>query len=82
MRAARVAPSPLAALRPVAALVLIVAFDLAAPAPAVRSGACAAAESDAAPADAWPLARGCAAGTGVSAAALRLPLDERWRRRS
>ena len=33
-----------------------------------------------APADAWPLARGCAAGTGVSATLLRLPLAERWRR--
>ncbi|MFM9194391.1 MAG: PQQ-binding-like beta-propeller repeat protein, partial [Planctomycetia bacterium] len=33
-----------------------------------------------APADAWPLARGSAAGTGVSAASLRLPLAERWRR--
>ncbi|MFM7107113.1 MAG: PQQ-binding-like beta-propeller repeat protein, partial [Planctomycetaceae bacterium] len=35
---------------------------------------------DAAPADAWPLARGCLAGTGRSAAELRLPLAEAWRR--
>jgi len=35
---------------------------------------------DAAPADAWPMARGCAGGTGRSAATLRLPLAERWRR--
>lgn len=41
---------------------------------------CRAADSDAAPPDSWPMARGCAAGTGVSAATLRLPLVERWRR--
>ena len=35
---------------------------------------------DSAPADAWPLARGCLAGTGRSAAELRLPLVEAWRR--
>ena len=35
---------------------------------------------DAAPADAWPLARGCLAGTGRSSAELRLPLAEAWRR--
>jgi len=35
---------------------------------------------DAAPADAWPMARGCAAGTGRSAGALALPLVEAWRR--
>jgi outer membrane protein assembly factor BamB len=34
----------------------------------------------AAPADAWPLVRGCLAGTGRSAATLRLPLAEAWRR--
>jgi outer membrane protein assembly factor BamB len=34
----------------------------------------------AAPADAWPLVRGCLAGTGRSAATLRLPLVEAWRR--
>ncbi len=34
----------------------------------------------AAPADAWPLARGCLAGTGRSAAELGLPLVEAWRR--
>ena len=47
------------------------------------AGAAAAAEPpplDTAPADAWPLARGCLAGTGRSASALRLPLDEAWRR--
>ncbi|MFN9370203.1 MAG: PQQ-binding-like beta-propeller repeat protein [Planctomycetia bacterium] len=35
----------------------------------------------AAPADAWPLARGCPAGTGRSVAVLRLPLAEGWTRR-
>lgn len=35
----------------------------------------------AAPADAWPLARGCPAGTGRSLAVLRLPLAEGWTRR-
>jgi outer membrane protein assembly factor BamB len=42
--------------------------------------AAAAADPDAAPADAWPMARGCLAGTGRSAAVLRLPLEEAWRR--
>jgi outer membrane protein assembly factor BamB len=41
----------------------------------------AAAAFDAAPADAWPLARGCPAGTGRSATTLRLPLAESWTRR-
>ena len=31
-------------------------------------------------AESWPMFRGCAAGTGRSAAALRLPLAERWHR--
>lgn len=35
---------------------------------------------DEAPADAWPLARGCAAATGRSAMRLALPLVEHWRR--
>jgi outer membrane protein assembly factor BamB len=35
---------------------------------------------DAAPADAWPTARGSAAGTGRSAGLLRLPLAEAWHR--
>ena len=35
---------------------------------------------DAAPADAWPMARGTLAGTGRSAAVLRLPLAEAWQR--
>jgi outer membrane protein assembly factor BamB len=39
-----------------------------------------AAALSAAPADAWPLVRGCLAGTGRSAATLRLPLAEAWRR--
>lgn len=46
--------------------------------------ACAAEEQAAplaaAPADAWPFVRGCLAGTGRSAATLRLPLVEAWRR--
>ena len=33
-----------------------------------------------APADAWPLARGSAAGTGRSAAVLQMPLHEHWHR--
>ena len=35
---------------------------------------------DEAPANAWPMFRGCPAGTGRSAAALSLPLEERWHR--
>jgi len=35
---------------------------------------------DAAPAAAWPMARGCPGATGRSAATLRLPLAERWHR--
>ena len=35
---------------------------------------------DAAPADAWPMARGCPAGTGRSEATLLLPLAEAWQR--
>jgi outer membrane protein assembly factor BamB len=35
---------------------------------------------DAAPADAWPMARGCPASTGRSATTLGLPLVERWHR--
>ena len=35
---------------------------------------------DSAPADAWPMARGCPAGTGRSATTLRLPLTETWHR--
>lgn len=37
-------------------------------------------DSDSAPADRWPTARGCLAGTGRSAATLALPLAEAWRR--
>jgi outer membrane protein assembly factor BamB len=39
-----------------------------------------AAEVPAAAGDAWPMFRGCAAGTGRSAATLSLPLAERWHR--
>ncbi|MFM8379998.1 MAG: PQQ-binding-like beta-propeller repeat protein, partial [Planctomycetia bacterium] len=35
---------------------------------------------DQAPADAWPLARGCPAATGRSAMPLSLPLAEHWHR--
>ncbi len=35
---------------------------------------------DEAPADAWPLFRGCLAGTGRSATTLAMPLRERWHR--
>lgn len=44
------------------------------------AGAAAAVDPDAAPSDAWPMARGCPAGTGRSAAVLTLPLVEAWRR--
>jgi outer membrane protein assembly factor BamB len=40
----------------------------------------AAVDLDAAPDDAWPMARGVPAGTGRSASTLRLPLAEAWRR--
>ena len=40
----------------------------------------AAADDTVAPADAWPMARGCPAGTGRSATTLRLPLAEKWHR--
>jgi outer membrane protein assembly factor BamB len=40
----------------------------------------AAAADEAAPADAWPMARGCPSGTGRSATTLRLPLQEKWHR--
>lgn len=39
-----------------------------------------AAADDAAPADAWPMVRGCPAGTGRSSTTLRLPLADRWHR--
>jgi outer membrane protein assembly factor BamB len=39
-----------------------------------------AADAARAPADAWPVARGSVEGTGASAAMLRLPLAEAWRR--
>jgi len=42
--------------------------------------AASAADSGQAPADAWPMFRGCAEGTGRSAAALSLPLVEHWHR--
>jgi outer membrane protein assembly factor BamB len=48
--------------------------SVADPAPA------AAVAADAAPADAWPLGRGCLAATGRSAATLRLPLEVAWKR--
>lgn len=38
------------------------------------------AELTEAPADAWPMARGCAAGTGRSAMPLEFPLAEHWHR--
>ena len=36
--------------------------------------------AEAAPEDAWPVARGCLAGTGRSRASVRLPLAEAWHR--
>ncbi len=44
------------------------------------AAAAGAAELDAAPADAWPMARGSAAATGRSALVLDLPLVEHWHR--
>jgi len=38
------------------------------------------ADDAAAPADAWPMARGCSSGTGRSVTTLRLPLAEKWHR--
>ncbi len=38
------------------------------------------ADDTAAPADAWPMTRGCPSGTGQSATTLRLPLTEKWHR--
>lgn len=55
---------------------LVVAAALAV-GPAMASRA---ADPARAPADAWPVARGCIEGTGVSDATLRLPLVEAWRR--
>jgi len=37
-------------------------------------------QPDTAPADAWPMARGCLGGTGRSAGSLHLPLAENWHR--
>jgi outer membrane protein assembly factor BamB len=58
----------------VAGRLLVVALAIA-PAAAGR-----AADAARAPGDAWPVARGCVEGTGVSATTLRLPLAEAWRR--
>ena len=61
---------------------LFVALLIAAcPLPGIPAAEPVAADFDAAPADAWPLARGCPAGTGRSVARLRLPLAEGWTRR-
>ncbi len=54
---------------------VIAAVLVAAPTAAGRT-----AEPARAPADAWPVARGCIEGTGVSAATLHMPLVEAWRR--
>ncbi len=59
-------------MRRVAAVAMLVALASAAPARGAGPAA--------APADAWPMARGSLAGTGRSAATLRLPLAEAWRR--
>jgi outer membrane protein assembly factor BamB len=59
-------------MRRFAAVAMLAALAIAARA---RGG-----DPDAAPADAWPMARGSLAGTGRSAATLRLPLAEAWRR--
>jgi outer membrane protein assembly factor BamB len=56
------------------AAVAMLAMLVAATAPAADL------DPDAAPADAWPLARGSLAGTGRSNATLKLPLAEAWRR--
>lgn len=64
---------------PSAAAVLAAAFMVAAaaglrPVQAVEPAA------ESAPVDAWPMARGCPAGTGRSATTLHLPLAEAWHR--
>ncbi|MFN6190161.1 MAG: PQQ-binding-like beta-propeller repeat protein [Planctomycetia bacterium] len=46
----------------------------------VASSPLVAADVPEAAAEAWPMFRGCAGGTGRSAAALGLPLEERWHR--
>jgi len=74
------APSNTGGRGPLAAVALAVAACVAAAAAAAAAAAEPAPPFDAAPADAWPMARGCAAGTGRSAATLRLPLAERWHR--
>jgi outer membrane protein assembly factor BamB len=62
-----------------AAIVGLVGIAFAAVAPAAEPVTDPAADFSA-PADAWPLARGCLAGTGRSAATLRLPLELAWQR--
>jgi outer membrane protein assembly factor BamB len=47
---------------------------------AAETAEVAAAEGTTAPANAWPMFRGCLAGTGRSAATLPLPLRQRWQR--
>jgi outer membrane protein assembly factor BamB len=47
----------------------------------IASSPLVAADVPGAPAESWPMFRGCAAGTGRSAATLHLPLEERWHRR-
>jgi hypothetical protein len=73
--------------RPPAAITAIAAIIAAAVCHSALAGRAAATENprdtpaaEAAPADAWPMARGCLAGTGRSEASLRLPLAEAWRR--
>ncbi len=72
------APAPRRALVVLAAR-LLAAFLLAA---GVSAPVAVTAEpaAEAAPADAWPMARGCPAGTGRSATTLHLPLAEAWHR--
>lgn len=59
---------------------MILATGLAAMMLTAPRGLSAEPAADIAPADAWPTARGCLAGTGRSAALIALPLKESWRR--
>jgi outer membrane protein assembly factor BamB len=58
----------------------MIAAILAVCGPSLRLVVAAERPVDAAPADTWPMARGCPAGTGRSATTLPLPLAEAWHR--
>jgi len=83
----RVWPGPPRQVCPVIAAAVGVLITLACisavespPAPAENAKMVAGTPTDECPADAWPMARGTVAGTGRSAATLRVPLTEAWQR--